>query len=160
VHYLERCRTAEGGQSSAYSFVLGAARRGWPISAAAIATLYKRPVSTTRSSRTIASTTFVKKVQREPKGTWSKGGGPRLLTTHLLRRPQAFYQAGDKYWDDYFPFPGRAPATSCFALPAKQDGSWNGDGIGQTYGTADRADHPPAALLSFLPILPAVREES
>ena len=44
---------------------------------------------------------------------------------------QAFYQAGDEYWDDYF------PVTRDHLLKQQgTDGSWDGDGIGPTYGTS------------------------
>ena len=40
--------------------------------------------------------------------------------------------AGDKYWDEYFP----ATRDQFLQSQVKEDGSWQGDGIGQAYGTA------------------------
>ena len=40
--------------------------------------------------------------------------------------------SGDKYWDDYFP----ATRDQLLKMQNKEDGSWHGDGIGKTYGTA------------------------
>jgi hypothetical protein len=61
---------------------------------------------------------------------WSKGGGHDFYT-HLYAA-QALYMAGDKYWDDYFP----ATRKQLLDMQDKSDGSWQGDGIGKTYGTA------------------------
>ena len=49
--------------------------------------------------------------------------------------------AGDQYWDKYF------PKTRDQLIAMQQpDGSWNGDGIGQVYGTADRHHHLAIAV--------------
>ena len=40
--------------------------------------------------------------------------------------------AGDKYWDKYFP----TMRDQLLKMQNDNDGSWEGDGIGQTYGTA------------------------
>jgi hypothetical protein len=48
-----------------------------------------------------------------------------------LYAAQAFYQAGDKYWSNYFP-----TARDQLLRQQAHDGSWPGDGIGQVYGTS------------------------
>ena len=62
-------------------------------------------------------------------GRFSWGGGHDYYT-HLYAA-QAFYQAGDQLWDDYFP----KVRDNLIRIQAA-DGSWNGDGIGQIYGTS------------------------
>lgn len=49
-----------------------------------------------------------------------------------LYASQAFYLSGDEYWDQYYP----NTRDQLIAMQDKSDGSWNGDGIGKTYGTA------------------------
>ena len=44
---------------------------------------------------------------------------------------QAVYQRGGKDWKDYFPRIKKKLFATQFS-----DGSWNGDGVGTTYGTA------------------------
>ncbi|MBA3273821.1 MAG: hypothetical protein H0T11_08125, partial [Chthoniobacterales bacterium] len=45
---------------------------------------------------------------------------------------QAFYQAGDEHFDEYFP----AARDMFLKSQKKEDGAWDGDGIGPIYGTA------------------------
>ena len=121
--YLEKCRTPEGG--ILYSLSAGGGPR-LPISAAAVATLYNAG----QFESTIA-TDCLKYVwdQFRANDGWDKGGG-HAYYTHLYAS-QAFYMAGDQYWDKYY------PATRDQLLAMQQpDGSWNGDGIGFAYGTS------------------------
>lgn len=122
VKYLERCRTAEGGIQ--YSYGSGGDTR-LPISAAAIATLYNAGEYDSRLADTCMAYVWKRfSAQKE----FSKGEGHDFYT-HLYAA-QAFYQAGDKYWDEYF------PSTREQILKMQQgDGSWNGDGVGPVYGT-------------------------
>jgi hypothetical protein len=122
VRYLERCRTPEGG--IVYSYGSGGDTR-LAISAAAIATLYNAGEYDSRLAD--ACLGYVWKQFKLQKG-WSKGGGHDYYT-HLYAA-QGFYQAGDKYWDDYFP-----EARDQLLQQQQADGSWNGDGVGQVYGT-------------------------
>lgn len=124
VRYLERCRTPEGG--ICYSLGSGGETR-LPISAAAIATLYNAGEYDSKLASDCLE--YVVKKFAQMKTQWSKGAGHDYYT-HLYAA-QAFYQAGDKYWDDYFP----AARDQLLALQ-QGDGSWNGDGIGQVYGTS------------------------
>jgi len=121
--YLEKCRTPEGGIQ--YSLGSGGGPR-LPISAAAVATLYN--AGQFDSNIATDCLKYVWDQYRAQEG-WNKGGGHSFYS-HLYAS-QGFYMAGDKYWDDYF------PGTRDELLRMQQpDGSWNGDGIGQVYGTS------------------------
>ena len=63
------------------------------------------------------------------KGQFSKNSGHEFYT-HLYAS-QAFYQAGDKYWDSYFP-----QTRDQLIGMQNGNGSWDGDGVGPVYGTA------------------------
>ena len=123
VKYLDKCRTPEGGIM--YSLAAGGAAR-LPISAAAVATLYNAgqfdgPIATDCLK-------YVWDQFRAVEG-WSKGGGHEYYS-HLYAA-LGFYMAGDQYWDAYF------PKTRDQLLGFQQpDGSWNGDGVGEVYGTS------------------------
>jgi hypothetical protein len=121
--YLEKCRTQEGGIR--YSLSSGGGPK-LPISAAAVATLYNAG----QFDNPIA-TDCLKYVwgQFQASDGFAKGGG-HAFYTHLYAS-QGFYMAGDEYWDIYFP----KARDQLIALQAA-DGSWNGDFIGQVYGTA------------------------
>jgi hypothetical protein len=123
VRYLEKCRTPEGGIQ--YSLLSGGGPR-LPISAAAVATLYNAG----QFESTIA-TDCLKYVWDQFRATeeWHKEGG-HAFYTHLYAA-QAFYMAGDQYWDAYFP----KSRDQLLAMQAPE-GSWHGDGIGEVYGTA------------------------
>jgi hypothetical protein len=124
VRYIERCSTPEGG--ICYSLGSGGGPR-LPISAAAVATLYNAgEYDSPMADRCLE---YVWGQFRGQKG-WSKGGGHDFYT-HLYAS-QAYYMAGDKYWDDYFP----DTRDALLQMQDKSEGSWNGDGIGKTYGTA------------------------
>jgi hypothetical protein len=123
VRYLERCRTPEGG--ICYSLGSGGETR-LPISAAAIATLYNAGEYDSRLADDCLA--YVWKQFQLQKG-WSKGAGHDFYT-HLYAA-QGFYQAGDKYWDEYFP-----PTRDQLISMQQGNGSWNGDGVGPIYGTS------------------------
>jgi hypothetical protein len=121
--YLEKCRTPEGGIQ--YSLRFGGGPR-LAISAAAVATLYNAG----QFDSPIA-TDCLKYVWGQFKAHegWQKGGFHDFYT-HLYAS-QGFYMAGDEYWDNYFP-----GARDQLIAMQTGDGSWQGDGIGQIYGTA------------------------
>jgi hypothetical protein len=123
IKYLEKCRTPEGGIE--YSLRSHSGPR-LPISAAAVATLYNAG----QFDSGIA-TDCLKYVwdQYQAVPGWDKGGG-HAFYSHLYAS-QGFYMAGDKYWDAYFP-----PTRDALVAMQAPDGSWNGDGIGQIYGTS------------------------
>jgi hypothetical protein len=105
IKYLEACRGPEGG--IVYSYASGGGSR-LPISAAAITCLYSAG---------------------EYESPLAEQCGHDFYT-HLYAS-QAFYQAGDEYWDDYFP-----KAREQLLKRQQKDGSWVGDGVGPVYGTA------------------------
>jgi len=124
VNYIEMCSTPEGG--ICYSLRSRGGPR-LPISAAAVATLYNAgqydaPVA----NRCLE---YVWANFKDSK-TWSKGGGHAYYCQ--LYASQAFYMAGDEYWDAYFP----ATRTQLISMQDKSAGSWSGDGIGKAYGTS------------------------
>jgi len=121
--YLEKCRTREGGIQ--YSLGSGGGPR-LPISAAAVATLYnagqfENPIA-------VDCLKYVWD-QFRANESFNKSLG-HAFYTHLYAS-QGFYMAGDAYWDEYFP-----RARDQLIGMQGDDGSWNGDGVGQVYGTA------------------------
>jgi len=127
VHYLEMCKSPDGG--ICYSLSQTGSEAHLPISAAAIATLYN--AGQYDSKLADSCLTYVKKQFDMKKDSFDKGGNyGHTYYTHLYAS-QAFYQAGDQYWDDYFP----GARDQLIKLQA-QDGSWPGDGVGQTFGTS------------------------
>jgi prenyltransferase beta subunit len=123
VRYLERCKQPGGGIE--YSFGSGSGPR-LAISAAAIATLYNAGEYDSKLADDCLN--FVWKQFKESKEDWNAFG--HGFYAHLYAA-QAFYQAGDEYWDDYFP----GARDKIVAMQAR-DGSWNGDGVGPVYGTS------------------------
>ena len=122
VKYLERCKTAEGGIQ--YSYGSGGETR-LPISAAAIATLYNAGEYDSRLADSCMAYVWKRfTAQKE----FTKGEGHDFYT-HLYAA-QAFYQAGDKYWDEYFP-----TAREQIMKMQQADGSWTGESVGPVYGT-------------------------
>ncbi len=123
VRYLERCRTPEGGIQYAFHSPSGPRLA---ISAAAIATLYNAGEYDSKLADDCMN--YVWKNFKHGKEDWSALG--HGFYAHYYAA-QAFYQAGDEYWDDYFP-----EAREKIVKMQAGDGSWNGDGIGPVYGTS------------------------
>ncbi len=96
VKYLEKCKTPEGGIE--YSLGSGGGAR-LAISAAAIATLYNAGQYDSKLADDCLH--YVETQFNQNKGTFNKEGGHDFYT-HLYAA-QAFYQAGDTHWDNYFP---------------------------------------------------------
>ena len=122
--YLEKCRTQEGGICYSLS---SRGQAMLPISAAAVATLYNAgqfegPIATDCLK-------YVWEQFRAHEDQFNKGSG-HAFYAHLYAS-QGFYMAGDTYWDAYFP-----KARDQLLGMQAPDGSWNGDGIGQVYGTS------------------------
>lgn len=126
VHYLEMCKAPEGGICYSLYSADGA---HLPISAAAIATLYNAGQYDSKLADSCLQ--YVKKqfdIQKD--GIWDSNVFGHAYYTNFYAA-QAFYQAGDKYWDSYF------PATRDKLIKIQDhDGSWPGDFIGKTYGTS------------------------
>jgi hypothetical protein len=123
VQYLENCKTVEGGIS--YSLGSGGSAN-LPISAAAIATLYN--AGEYESKLAEACLAFVKRKFDAQRTRFGFSGHDFYAN---LYASQAFYQAGDKYWDTYFP-----AARDELVKSQGTNGSWQGDGVGTVYGTA------------------------
>lgn len=123
VHYLEMCKAPEGG--ICYSLGSGPPAH-LPISAAAIATLYNAGEYDSKLADSCLE--WVSQQFDLQKNSFNKGGHD--FYTHMYAA-QGFYQAGDKYWDKYFP-----TARDQLIKLQQADGSWMGDYIGQTYGTS------------------------
>ena len=127
VHYLEMCKAPEGGICYSLWDVGGGAHL--PISAAAIATLYNAGQYDSKLADSCLQ--YVRKqfdIQKD--GIWDSNAFGHAYYTNFYAA-QAFYQAGDKYWDGYFP----ATRDKLIKLQDR-DGSWPGDGIGKSYGTS------------------------
>lgn len=124
VRYLERCRAPGGG--IVYSLSAGGEAR-LAISCAALATLYN--AGEYESKLADETLVYVWDQFKDQIGNWQTAFGHGFYAN--LYASQAFYQAGDEYWDKYFP----RIRDSLLASQAG-DGSWMGDGIGNTYGTA------------------------
>jgi hypothetical protein len=126
VHYLEKCKAPEGG----ICYSLGSVSfdgAHLPISAAAIATLYNAGEYDSKLADSCLA--YVSKQFEINKDSFERGTGHAYYTN--LYAAQAFYQAGDKYWDSYFP-----RARDQLIRLQSADGSWPGDGIGTIYGTS------------------------
>jgi hypothetical protein len=125
VNYIERCSTSEGGISYSLRFNDGPRLA---ISAAAVATLYNAG----QYDAPVANR-CLEYVWRHFEGSksWSKPGAFHDYYCQLYAA-QAFYMAGDKYWDAYFP----ATRDQLISMQNKGEGSWIGDGIGKAYGTS------------------------
>lgn len=122
IKYLEMCRTPEGGIR--YAFYSGSDTR-LPITAAAICCLY----SAGEYDSPLADS-CLKYVNGEFKANRNEFQSGHYFYLHLYAS-QAFYQAGDEYWDAYFP-----PARDNLLKQQSQEGSWQGDGIGEVFGTS------------------------
>ena len=124
VRYLERCRAPEGG--IVYSFGSGGGAR-LAISCAAVATLYNAGDYDSKLADDCLH--YVWGQMKGVEGDWNNSFGHGFYA-HLYAS-QAFYQAGDEYWDAYFP-----RTRDSLLRRQAADGSWAGDGIGNVYGTA------------------------
>lgn len=130
VAYLKHCQMADGGICySARS--RGSSRPA--ISAAAIACFYAAGVYDRQTGGAGLEGQMVEKlvnyVRAQVGRESSSWGGHWFYTQFYLA--QAWYQRGGKDWKDYYP-------TVRGKLIGMQspDGSWNGDNVGTTYGTA------------------------
>ena len=122
VRYLELCRTPDGG--ICYSLGSGGGSR-IPISAAAIACLYSAGEYESPLAESCLKLVFG---QFKSSDGFSFNSGHDYYTNQYAA--QAFYQAGDKYWNAYF------PRVRDALIKSQNNGLWNGDGVGDVYGTA------------------------
>jgi hypothetical protein len=121
VLYIEKSANKDGGIR--YTARGGGSSRP-PITAAAVAVLYnageyENPVA----ERCLE---YMKKLM---KGNRSRYSGHQFYT--MLYLGQAMYLSSEENWNEYF------PQTRDDLLKTQAgNGSWNGDGVGTTYGTA------------------------
>ena len=122
VAYIRKSANPDG--SIRYSLNGGGAGRP-AITAAAVAVLY----SAGEYDDPVAEKALVWSTPRLP----VNGSGQGHHYYAQLYLAQALYQKGGKGWDDYFPKISKWLTSKSQQRP---DGSWNGDGVGPTYGTA------------------------
>ncbi len=122
VRYLELCQTPEGGIR--YSYNSGNSTR-LPISAAAITCLYS--AGEYESPLAEECMEYVYGQFKQQKSGFRSGHSFYLN----LYAAQAFYQAGDEYWNAYFP-----GQRDTLIKSQTSNGSWNGDGVGPVFGTS------------------------
>ena len=130
VAYLKFCQMPDGG------ICYSAQNRGQSrpaISAAAIACFYAAGVYDRQTGGTGAEAEMVEKLVnyvRGQVGTESSSWGGHYFYTHLYLA-QAWYQRGGKDWTEHYP-----RIRERLMKMQSPDGSWNGDNVGTTYGTA------------------------
>lgn len=128
IQYLELCRTPEGGIR--YSFNSGNSTR-LPISAAALPCLYSTGDYESEMAEACLEYVFKSYCLNGNNKQWRKNGGHDYYGHYYAA--QAFYQAGDEYWDVYFP----AARDQLINMQGDGgEGAWNGDHVGPVYGTA------------------------
>lgn len=133
VAYLKHCQMGDGG--ICYSARSRSSSRP-AISAAAIACFYAAGIYDRRAggadseeSKMVAKlVSYVK--SKVNVGAGSSGMWGHYFYTHLYLA-EAFYSRGGKDWNEYYPKIRKRMLTL-----QSPDGSWNGDGVGTTYGTA------------------------
>lgn len=127
VAYLKFCQNPDGG--IAYSAQHRSDSRP-AISAAAIACFYAAGVYDRVTGGEGAEAEMVEQLIQYVKKSVPESGGGWFYYTHIYMA-QVMYQRGGQDWREYFPGIRKE-------LIEKQspDGSWHGDGIGTTYGTA------------------------
>jgi prenyltransferase beta subunit len=128
INYLELCRTPEGGIR--YSFNSGNSTR-LPISAAALPCMYSTGDYESEMAEACLEYVFRSYCLDGNDKSWNKNGGHDFYGHYYAA--QAFYQAGDEYWDTYFP----VARDQLIQMQGQGgQGAWNGDGVGPVYGTA------------------------
>lgn len=124
VKYIQACKTPAGGIR--YSFNSSDEPR-LAISCAAVATLYNAGQFDAPVAEDCLE--WVWKRFESMKGQFTKRDGHDFYA-HLYAS-QAFYMAGDEYWNGYFP-----TARDQIVQMQQSGGFWSGDGIGNIYGTS------------------------
>lgn len=121
IQYIENSANEDGG--IAYRVGQGGGSRP-PITAAAVACLYNAG----QYDSPVAEKALLfceRNISVSGQGAYG-----HYYYTHLYLA-QAYYQAGGKRWEKYFP-----EIREWLIRNQQPDGSWQGDGVGTTYGTA------------------------
>ena len=121
IRYLELCKTPDGG--ICYSYGSGSDTR-LPITAAAICCLY----SAGEYESPLADS-CMKYVMQQFKSSSNEFQSGHYFYLHLYAS-LAFYQAGDEYWDAYFP-----KARDNLLKQQQPDGSWPAE-VGHVFSTS------------------------
>jgi hypothetical protein len=125
IKYLEKSANPDGGMR----YTARSGGRSLPaITAQAVAALYnageyEHPVAK-------KALNYVKNLMRNQNNVTTAFGGHSAYATFYAG--QAMYLSGDDNWDWYYP----KLRDHLVRTQNKQDGSWNGDHVGTTYGTA------------------------
>jgi hypothetical protein len=128
VAYLKICQQADGGICYSYRS-RGSSRPA--ISAAAIACFYSAGVYDRQTGGAGVEAEMVERLVKYCRNNVSvEHHYGHYFYTHLYMA-QAMYQRGDKDWKEYFPKIRNELLEQQFP-----DGSWQGDGVGEVYGTA------------------------
>ena len=129
IQYLELCRTPEGGIR--YAFNSGNSTR-LPISAAALPCMYSTGDYESDMAEQCLEYVFKAFCLNGKNKSWAKGQRHDYYAHYYAA--QAFYQAGDTYWDTYFP-----AARDQLLNMQGDDGQWKGpDGAWQEVGPVYR----------------------
>jgi len=128
VAYLKYCQRPDGG--ICYSARSRGSSRP-PISAAAIACFYAAGVYDRAAGGKGSEAEMVEKLVKycKQKAMPEQSSGHYFYMQFYMA--QGMYQRGGKDWKDYFP----RIKTRLLGMQSP-DGSWNGDSVGTTYGTA------------------------
>ncbi|MGQ0614009.1 MAG: prenyltransferase/squalene oxidase repeat-containing protein [Planctomycetaceae bacterium] len=119
IAYIEKSQNPDGG----IAYRVGAGPSRAPITAAACAVLYNAGSYDSPAAQKCFD--FAWRMCKPG----ASGDGHYYYTQ--LYMAQACWQKGDRFWDEYF------PVMRDRLLSLQQgNGSWNGDGVGTTYGTA------------------------
>lgn len=125
IRYLEICRTSEGGIR--YSFSSGGGTRP-AITAAAVCCLY-----TAGEYDSPLAADCLAYIDQYHRSNAIAGIGHDYY--HHFYAAQAFFQASEEHWQDYFP-----KVRDYFVAEQQPDGSWGdgswSSGVGAVYGTA------------------------
>jgi len=128
VGYIEKSEVRESDGTSGIAYMASMARGGGggsrpPISAAAVVVLY---------SGGVYESPLAKKCFEYTKRRWTNESNysGHYFYAHFYVS-QAMYQAGGADWDAYYP-----KMKEKLRSMQAGDGSWNGDFVGNTYGTA------------------------
>ena len=123
LNYLRRAANPDGGIAYKASEP-GDSRPG--ITCAALATMYAAGLY----DDPLVENALRYALQNVPLTAPSREGGTHFFYSHLYLS-QVMYFRGGRAWQDYF------RGTRTWLLSAQnEDGSWNGDYVGKTYGTA------------------------
>lgn len=128
VHYLKICQNKDGGICYSYRS-RGSSRPA--ISAAAIACFYSAGIYDRQTGGKGSEAAMVEKlVAYCRKKVTAKYNYGHYFYTHLYMS-QSMYQRGGEDWKKYFP-----AIRDRLAEMQMPDGNWNGDSVGEIYGTA------------------------